>query len=71
MQMWDFGDVLGRMDQLERNPLAMTARRKPPPFDNRDLVRRIGVRGVMDNTVHPRSEDDLARLELLGHHLLL
>lgn len=61
MQMRDFGHVLGRMDQLERNPLM--ARRKPPPFDNRDLVWQIGVRGVMRNTVHPRRGDDLARLE--------
>jgi hypothetical protein len=71
MQMRDFGDVLGRMDQLERTPLAMSARKKPPPFDNSDLVWRIGVGGVMGNTVNARRGDDLARLELLGHHLLL
>ena len=40
MQMRDFGDVLGRMHQLERDPLAMSARRKPPPFDNRDQTLR-------------------------------
>jgi hypothetical protein len=67
MQMWDFGDVFGPMDQLERNPLAMSARRKPPSFDNGDLVWRIGVRGVMGDAVHARRGDDLARLELLGH----
>jgi hypothetical protein len=49
------------MDQLECNPLAMSARRKPPPFDNSDLVWRIGVRGVM-GTVHTRRGDDLAGL---------
>jgi hypothetical protein len=65
--MRDFGDVLGCMHYFERNPFAMSARRKPSPFDNRDLVRRIGVRGVMRNTVHPRGGDDLARLELLSH----
>jgi hypothetical protein len=49
----------------------MSARRKPPPFDNRDLVWRIGVGGVMGNTVNTRLGDDLARLELLSHQLLL
>jgi hypothetical protein len=70
MQMQDFGDMLGRMDQLERSPRAMTAGGKSPPFDNRDLARRIGVRGVMRNRVHARFGDDLARFELLGHRLL-
>jgi hypothetical protein len=45
----------------------MSARKKSPPFDNSDLVWRIGVGGVMGNTVNARRGDDLARLELLGH----
>jgi hypothetical protein len=71
MQMRDFGDVLGCMHQLERNPFAMSARRKPPPFDNSDLVWRIGVNGIMRNTVHARSRDDLAGLNSSAIWLLL
>jgi hypothetical protein len=46
-----FGHMLGGMDQLEGNPLAMAAGREPPSLYNRDLVWHINVRRIMCNTV--------------------
>lgn len=54
MEMRNFGHMLGRMNQLKRDPLAMTTRGEPPPFYHRDLVWHLSVNGIMGNTVHAR-----------------
>jgi len=71
MKMRHFGNMLGRMNQLEGDPLAMAAGREPSSFYNRDLVWHVGVNRIMRNTVDAGFGEDLTRFEFLGHHSLL
>jgi hypothetical protein len=45
--MVDFANMLCGVNQLEADALAMAARREKPVLDDRDLVRHVGVLGVV------------------------
>jgi hypothetical protein len=65
--MIDLADMPGRMGELEADALAMPAGRKAPALDHRDLVRHVGMRGIVGNCLHAGLRDDLARPEFLRH----
>src|SRR5260370_25546594 len=67
LEMVDLADMLRRMGELEADPLAMPAGRKPAALDHRDLVRHVGMRGIMRNRVDAGLRDDLSGLEFLRH----
>jgi hypothetical protein len=65
--MIDLADMPGRMGELEADALAMPAGRKAPALDHRDLVRHVGMRGIVGNCLDAGLRDDLARPEFLRH----
>ena len=65
LEMVDLADMLRRMGELEADALAMPAGRKPAALDHRDLVRHVGMRGIMRNRVDAGLRDDLAGSEFL------
>jgi hypothetical protein len=65
--MLDFRHMLCRVSELETDPLAMPACRKPPPLDYGDLVRHVGVRRIVRDCVDSGLRDDLTRPVFLCH----
>ena len=61
LKVVDLTDMLGCMGELERDALAMPARRKPPALDYRHLVRHVGVRRIVREGVDAGLRHDLAR----------
>src|SRR5437016_3150648 len=67
LEMVDLADMLRCMGELKADALAMSAGRKAPALDHRDLVRHVGMRGIMRNRVDAGLRDDLSGLEFLRH----
>src|SRR5580693_3903698 len=63
----DLADMLRRVGELKADALAMPAGRKAAAVDHRDLVRHVGMRGIMRNGVDAGLRDDLAQPEFLRH----